>query len=526
MIREAILKWLKLDGDPDSTRLAFNKKETETWLSRVEEYGVWYEGDSDILASYYLGATYTGQFARAYLYNRGKKEYFWSITTKPQEHIKKTHSGVPRAIVDTLVNVVGEPNYFADTDTTAKLNDILKHNNFKYLLSQQGRTLTLVYGWGAYKININSDISKYPTVQFYNALDCEYIYRDNLLVGIIYKDYYKDDHNNNYVLHETRYHDGTNSYITYKLFRKSRHSLTPVALDTIPALSALHDTTIYNFPYIFGVPSVYFYDQFHNNYGRSVYAGKLDVFDDMDQCLSQASTCIKYSTPIEYINSEFLQRGPDGQAGIADTYCRRYVMLEGEMDANGAGGTQAVSVTQPQLNTEQFITQYRALLKIACSGVLTPSTMGILDEARSNANAEREREKVTIQTRNNIIACESDILTKLYTLLLCGYEYMTTNKISTFNYNISIKYNEFANPTFENELRALGIAWSQGQLSTERYIKLLWKDRLSVEEMEREKEALDKNRQIIHQGNFYNQNEQLDAEQNITDGISDNPLNK
>ena len=73
-------------------------------------------------------------------------------------------------------------------------------------------------------------------------------------------------------------------------------------------------------------------------------------------------------------------------------------------------------------------------------------------------------------------------------------EYIDTGDITIDNYDFSIKFDEFANPSFENELSVLGNAWSDGQISTRKYVELLWGDKLSKEEREIEIQELEKSR--------------------------------
>lgn len=534
-LKKRMLKWLGLEHlseDPNSIRLTFVNGDDRVWRQRVQEYGVWYSGDSDKLSEYYLGGMAGGIFASNFVANRSKPQYFWGITTKSNERVKKTHSGLPRAMVDTLVNIIDTPTVSVDNDTIGiggLLNAILRYNNFNATLTQEARAMTLVEGWGAWKPNINKSFSRYVTLQYYKATDCEFIYKDNILIGIVYKDYYDDGQGRHYLLCETRYTDGYNSYIKYELFKQDGENVTPCEMSELPALGELHDLKIDNYPYILGVPNIYFYDQFHKGYGRSIYAGKLDIFDDLDQCLSQASNTTRLSTPVEYMNAEFLRRGPNGQEAMPDIYCRRYIMLEGEMDANGAGKNEAVKVTQPDLNIDAFAREYNELKAIACSGILSVTTMGDISTRVANANSEREREKVTIMTRYNIITKESESLRQLFKIMLDMQHYMDTGSIEDYNFKINIKYNEFANPTFENQLRVLGNAWSMGQLSTEQYIKLLWKDRLSAEQMRVEAERLEAYREGGNNNNgfnAYNINERAESEAGETDGISDNPNNQ
>ena len=120
--------------------------------------------------------------------------------------------------------------------------------------------------------------------------------------------------------------------------------------------------------------------------------------------------------------------------------------------------------------------------------------MGIDIAKKDNADAQREKEKVTIMTRNNIINRETKIIKELLSLCLSLQEYLDTGSITLQEYDISVNFNEFANPSFESELRTLGPAWSDGQISTSRYVELLWGDKLSDEEKAIEIAWLDDNK--------------------------------
>jgi hypothetical protein len=78
-------------------------------------------------------------------------------------------------------------------------------------------------------------------------------------------------------------------------------------------------------------------------------------------------------------------------------------------------------------------------------------------------------------------------------LLMCQ-DYLETGIMQEKDYQISVKYNEFGNPVFESELQILGPAWSQGQISTERYAQILWAGKLSDEELAQEIQWLDENK--------------------------------
>jgi hypothetical protein len=122
--------------------------------------------------------------------------------------------------------------------------------------------------------------------------------------------------------------------------------------------------------------------------------------------------------------------------------------------------------------------------------------MGIDIAKKDNADAQREKEKVTIMVRNNIIARQQKILKELYELVLIAKKYISNPNFSTMpKYDVSVSYGEFANPSFENQLQVLGAALNSGTLSPEKYVELLWGDSIGDEEKMHELEFIKGNQQ-------------------------------
>ena len=167
-----------------------------------------------------------------------------------------------------------------------------------------------------------------------------------------------------------------------------------------------------------------------------------------------------------------------------------------ETAPNGDGLTDGkIETTQPQLNFAQYSENAQNILGYILTGILSPATMGIDIAKKDNADAQREKEKVTIMTRNNVIYRQTKIIKDLLKVCLLLQEYLETGSIPLTDYDISITYDEFANPSFENQLDTLGTAYSNNTISTEQYVKLLWGDRLSKEEQNKEMEWLDSKKQ-------------------------------
>ena len=507
-IKNKILKFLgieRLSSNPNDERLTFISNDDEIKQSEIKANRVWYIGSGDELLNYYTEKEVSG-FAKNPIYNRNKRNYFWGLSSQECD-IKRIHSGIPRAIIDTLTNIVGMPSI---DEPTKEWDKIAEENDFSNKLVQQARPLTLVCGYGAWKINFNSDISEYPLWEFYDAEFVEYIYQCGVLVGIIFKSFYKNAKNEDFVLLETRYKAQGNSYIEYQLFKlKKGNELQEVNLDAVPELKDIprEKQVITGLNKILAVPSRYLYDAQNPKYGKSIYSGKLDFFDMLDEIWSQASQTNRVSTPVEYYNPEVLERGNGGFCGVPNLYNRQFVQKAGVPDGDGNINND-IQTTQPDLNFEKYGALEFDVLGYILTGILSPATLGIDVAKRDNAEAQREKEKVSIMTRNTIIATETKMLREIVTLSLMLKEYIDTGNITLKDYNIEIKYSEFANPSFENELQILGNAWSQGQLPTKDYVEMLWADKISdADKLERIK-WLDENKaKSEDMSGLFNENE-------------------
>ena len=494
-IKKKIIKFLgleKLAENPNDERLMFVSDTDNIRIEQVQANKIWYLGNGDDLLAFYTGENVSG-FNTNPIYNRNKRNYFWSKSTV-ECNIKRVHSGIPHAIIQTATNIVDMPKILV-TGKQDEWDAIAEENDFTNKLTQQGRPLTLAEGWGGWKINFNKSLSDYPIWEYNEGLDVEYIYKCGLLVGIMFKSYYKKG-NVNYVLLEQRYKANKNSYIEYNLFKLSKNNeVIECSLDEIPELNDIprETTVIEGLDRILAVPSRYFYDPLNPKYGKSIFAGKLDLFDMLDEIWSQASQTARVSTPITWINPDVMQRGPNGAIGYENLYNRQLMMKEGIPDGEGHLN-QDIVTEQPDLNFDKYGMLAKDVMDYIFTGVLSPATLGIDVAKKDNAMAQREKEKVSIMFRNNIINAETNMIKNIVTLSLMLKEYMDTGMITLQDYDINVKYCEFANPSTETMLPILGNAWSQGQISTERFAKMMWSDD-SDEELAKEIAWLDENRQ-------------------------------
>lgn len=501
-VRQRILKFLRLEhlaDNPNGERYTYIQDAGNVNRYDMEEARVWYLGSSSELLNFYLNKQVSGHSEEP-AYNRNNAEYYWSQSVG-ENHIKRVHSGIPRAIIDTLCNVIGTPLLSATDASGVKydLTALLDGIGFQKTYMQEQLPLTMAIGWGAWKIDIPTSankVSDWPIVRFYEARNCDFVVKDGITIGVIFKDYYQWQGKKYLLLETRRINERGNSAIEYELFRLSENNdVKEVPLDTVPELARLTDVEIPNFRHILAVPCRFFFDPNNPDYGRSIYYGKYDLFDDLDQSLSQRSQTCRVSTPVEYYAPDVLERGKDGKPFVQKMFNRQFVMKSGVPDADGKVDN-SIQTTQPQLNFDQYTQEQMAILDMILTGVLSPATMGIDVAKKDNADAQREKEKVTIMTRNNVIDAETRILKELISLTMAMTDYMRTGSLDLDkSYQVSVKFSEFANPSFESLSQVLLPLWQAGAISDEMFVEKLYGDSLSKDEKEREIEAIRQNKQ-------------------------------
>lgn len=510
-LRQKILRFLKIETEaenPNSPRLTFISNDDEIQRNKVRECKVWYIGNSNEILNYYTGRETFGQ-AKNPIYNRNERNYFWGLSST-ECNIKRIHTGIPNAIVTTLTNAIGCPEISVGNDSAIstdaiekakelndKLQSILDKNDFKNKYNQQQLPLTMVEGDGAWKIIMDKDFCDYPLIQFYDSENVDYIEKYGKIIGVVFKDYYKNDKGKDYIKFETRRVSSEgDSIIEHDLFRLGKNNeLISADLSEIPELADLQTITIPKLNRILAVPCRFFYDPINPKRGRSIFEGKIDLFDMADEIYSQLSQTNRVSTPVEYYNTDILAHTANGMPVLPNRYDRQFVAKQGIPNGDGLTNSKDIETTQPQLNFEQYINAFKAVCGAIFTGLLSPSTMGYDIAKKDNADAQREKEKVTIMTRNNIMDRETVICKDLVTLLLMIQEYMDTGEITITDYDISVKFDEFANPSFEQEIGILGSARAAGNISTERFVEMLWGDKLSKEDKQKEIDYIDQHNQ-------------------------------
>ena len=142
--------------------------------------------------------------------------------------------------------------------------------------------------------------------------------------------------------------------------------------------------------------------------GGSIFDGKLDSFDAFDEAWSQWMDALRAGRARTYIPESYIPRNPEtGELLKASAFDNRFIAGDDNM---GEGGKNQILTEQPDIPHESYLASYVTALDLCLQGIISPSTLGIDVKKLDNAEAQREKEKATLYTRNAIVeALQEDI---------------------------------------------------------------------------------------------------------------------
>ena len=516
-------------------------------LGEIMEYTTWYNGNSSELLEFYPESMNT-YFPSNPIYLRNRMQYFWARSVNAKKAFRRTHDNLFADIIDVLTNVVGIPTIVGKEKELAE--ELEESTGLFHIVNQKQIPLTLAQGTGCFKIS-SSPYESTPSLDYYTADRVRYHARGEHIIGIDFIDYLKDDKGLKYMLVEKRYltrsgeNGGGDLHIDFHLYRWVNwqdSGNTEVGLDTLDETKGLKPTTVTKgLGKLFAVPTTILMDKRGGLYGRSIGEGKLDLLDMVDEAWSIEGRAVRLSTPQTYIPESLLRTTEvpvtDGYGNHEikiervepDEFDRDFVVTNDDVIPNGDGRLQSggIMVDQPHMDVDQYDkTRRRAIIEIL-NGIMSVATLGVtLNPGMNEPLESREREKITTLTRSIIVAKEKTILENVLTDLMDmadykrnGYFFLRAENDKTRG---EVRFSGFANPSLETELKVLGSAWSSGQISTELYVENLWKDRLTDEEKQAEKERLEQARhEALLAPAVYEGNNVENIEEVLRNGIGD-----
>lgn len=449
-IRKGIRNWLQMTpGSPYGIQI---NEVMDFELSAIRNR-IWYRGDGNELEQMYQQSP---EYA--------DKHKFWASRCTPGMEMRKIHTGMPSLIVRTLSSIImADMNEFEFAkDAHGQLwEKIAEENNFRRIL-EKGLKEALYIGDGAYKISIDTEFSQYPILEWFPGERIELVRKHGRLEEVVFKTPYRSN-GQQYVLHEA-YGYG---YIHNRLYKGD----SEVPLDTVTETAGIRDTA-FDGAVILAVPFQVYESAKFEGRGGSIFDGKLDSFDALDEAWSQWMDALRAGRTKTYIPDCLVPHDPKtGKLIRPNPFDNRYFAADGDMRE---GQKNQISTEQPAIPHDSYQATYSTALDLCLQGIISPSTLGIDVKKLDNSEAQREKEKATLYTRDAIIDALQDSLPELVSACINAYNIL--NKRHVEEVKVTVEWGEYANPSFESAVQTISQARQGGIMSIEASVEELYVD--------------------------------------------------
>lgn len=452
---------------------SFKINELLDFDSNVAVNKIWYRGESYELSQLYRQLD-DNQYG------------FWGSVPTAGIEIRKIHTGLPKTMINILSSVVADDmqdvQFTSEADNTL-WRDIATENVFDTLV-KTAISKTLYTGDGAFKISIDTDISQLPIIEFFEADRIKVKRQRGRITEIVFKTAYNKDANT-YILYE---HYGK-GYIRYELKNSFDKDVELTTLEQTAGLTNIEwDGDFMLAEYI----SFYSSGKFEGR-GQSVFDAKRDNFDALDEAWSQWVDALRAGRTKTYIPENLIPRNPNtGELLKPNAFDNRFIKLAPSMSENNDG---KISTESAEIQYNSYLATYITALDLCLQGLISPSTLGIDTKKLDNAEAQREKEKATLYTRQTIVTELQRVLPVLIQSVF--YAYQTLNKLPLNEVECDVTFGEYANPSFESQVETVGKAKAQGIMSIEASIDELYGDSRDDEWKKEEVERLKAEQGIV-----------------------------
>lgn len=397
---------------------------------------IWYRGDSNELEQLY---SQSREYADKYK--------FWASKCTEGMEMRKIHTGLPGLIIRILSAIVladmNDFDFSGNEELSGLWDDIAKDNDFARKLEKALKEV-LYIGDGAFKVTIDTEVSEYPILEWYSGERVEIVRHRDRVREVIFKTPYKE-RGKTYVLNE-RYGYG---YIINELYLDEK----PVNLSSVKATASLADWK-FDDKVMLAVPLHVYESSKYEGRGGSIFDGKLDSFDAFDETWSQWMQALREGRAKNYIPESLVPHDPEtGMILKPNPFDNQFFIGDDNMDEKGKN---IASTVQPSIPHESYLASYCTALDLCLQGIISPSTIGIDVKKLDNAEAQREKEKATLYTRNAIVEALQKTLPKLVGVAINAYHILHNQAAEEVK--VDIPFGEYANPSFESQVETLAKA--------------------------------------------------------------------
>lgn len=452
-VKHRLQSWLQINPP---LAMLINIQEVLDFQGNAIKNKIWYRGDPNELEQLYW------QIPK----HQVEMQKFWASHPTPGMEMRKIHTGLPATMVDLLAGIVtSNVNDFAfeGSQPIEELwnEHIVPENRIKHLIEKAIKQ-TLVVGDGAFKISIDPELSEYPIIEFYSGEMVDFKQKRGRIQEIIFKSYFETEG----ATLELREHYG-HGYIDYELFKGD----LPIDMTLDARFSGLQRVE-WDGNDMMAVPVRFYSSQKFEGRGQSIFDKKIDAFDSFDEAYSQWIDALRAGRTKEYIPESLIPRDPNtGVVLKPNPFDNRYIQTDADMRERAGN---KIYTESGEIRHDSYMATYATALELCLQGIMSPATLGVDMKKLDNAEAQREKEKVTLYTRDSIIEALQPELEELVDVVIKAY-YRSINT-AVPEYTVSITFQDYANPSFESQIETIGKGRVQGILSIEACVEELYGD--------------------------------------------------
>lgn len=461
-MRKRMQSWLQIN--PPMAML-INLQEVLDFQGNAIKNRIWYRGDPNELEQLYF------QIPK----HQVEMQKFWASHPTVGMEMRKIHTGLPSMMVDLLAGIIASNINDIDIQKSQPVADawaeVEKENKVKRLIKKSVRDV-LVVGDGAWKISVDPDLSQYPIVEFWGGDRIDFKCKRGRIEKIIFKSYY--EHADGTLELREIYGHG---YVDYELYRGGE----PIDMGIDEQFADLIRTE-WDSDDMMAIPVMFYDSDKFENRGQSIFDKKIDAFDSFDEAYSQWIDALRAGRTKEYIPENLIPRDPHtGKVLAPNPFDNRYIRTDADMKERAENKIATVS---GDIHHDSYLATYVTALDLCLQGIISPSTMGIDVKKLDNAEAQREKEKVTLYTRGNIIEVLQPALEELVREVIKVYYRSRAEEEAEFE--VSVTFQDYANPSFESQIETVGKGKTQGIMSIEACVEELYGDNRTEEWKEEE----------------------------------------
>ncbi len=446
-MRDGIRSFLQITPAPENVIMI---DEGLDFLANCTKNRIWYIGRSRQLSQLYSSL------------NGVSKTMFWAAPMTQGLEIRKLHTGLAKIVIDMLSYIV--VNDFNGMEITSEgdkryideWESITKKNEFEDKLGEAVTDICIT-GDGAFKLSYDREISDKVIIEWYPAERVRFIRRRGHIRSVkFYTEYSKNGKKFQFV-EEYRY-----GSITYRLIDGDDKEFP---LDTLEETAwAKGENIAFDKNVMFAVPVVLGSHPQYKGRGVGLLDNKDDAGDALDEVFSQWMDALRAGRTKQMIPERLVPRNPNtGESVAPNPFDNRFIIVGDSMQEGKGNGIQTDT---PEIPSDSYLAAYITALDVYLQGVISPSTIGIDVKKLDNAEAQREKEKTTLYTRQRLVGLLSNVLPKLVTAALNAQQMIVRGgQPIPDSMEIKAKFGEYANPSFESQVETVSKARTGGVMS-------------------------------------------------------------